>query len=148
MMVFAITCWPRLSFISAVSFPTIPRIGLAVPARSGEQSRSTLLDAPLDGDDSVLGRVVERAVEDSEWLSVARVLLSVGASGTATCNGRPLYLFVQEQAERKTRGFNELLAPLLARIGQDIDQWKQPTALVEDERRERMTAVCDVRSIS
>ena len=40
-------------------------------------------------------------VEDAEWLAVARVLLSVGASGTATCNGRPLYLFVQEQARKK-----------------------------------------------
>ena len=30
----------------------------------------------------------------------ARALLSVGASGTATCHGRPLYLFAQEQAHR------------------------------------------------
>eukprot|EP00434_Breviolum_minutum_P011790 symbB.v1.2.010405.t1/scaffold657.1/size175864/2 len=111
-------------------------IGLSVSARSGDQSRSTLLDAPLYGDDSILGRVVERAAEDAEWLAVARALLSVGASGTATCHGRPLYLFAQEQAEKKVPGFNDLLAPLLARIGQDMDQWRQPTALVEDRTAE------------
>ncbi|CAL1129881.1 unnamed protein product [Cladocopium goreaui] len=111
-------------------------IGLSVPARSGDQSRSILLDAPLYGDDSILGRVVERAAEDAEWLGVARALLSVGASGTATCHGRPLYLFAQEQAEKKTRGFNDLLAPLLARIGQDVDQWRQPTVLVEERTAE------------
>ncbi|CAJ1376318.1 unnamed protein product [Effrenium voratum] len=111
-------------------------IGLSVTTRSGEQSRSSLLDVPVAGEDAILGRVLERAAEDAEWLAVARVLLSVGASGTSMCHGVPLYLFAQDQADKKVRGFNELLAPLLARIGQDVDQWQQPTALLEDRTAE------------
>ncbi|CAE8721328.1 unnamed protein product, partial [Polarella glacialis] len=114
-------------------------IGLAVNAGSGgggsTVSRRELLDVRLEPgvEDCVLARAVERAVTDERWLRVARVLVHVGAGGNSSmASGRPLLLFVQEQAEGGKKGFRELLAPLLGKIGQDIDQWENPTALLED----------------
>ncbi|CAE7717932.1 Mettl21A [Symbiodinium sp. CCMP2456] len=80
--------------------------------------------------------MLERAVEDPQWLNAARILLHVGASTTATLHGQPLLSFVQEQADNNQAGFNDLLEPFLRRLGQDIDPWVQPTALLEDRTAE------------
>ena len=111
-------------------------IGLSVNLR-GENSRSQLLDVPpYASEDSVLGLMLERAVEDPQWLNVARILLHVGASATATLHGQPLMSFAQDQADKNQPGFNDLLEPLLRRLGQDIDPWVQPSVLLEDRTAE------------
>ena len=97
---------------------------------------------------SCFEKAVGAKVEDAEWLGVARsswhlerhLFLLVSALGcysplvpvalllateglyTFSCRSRPGAARVREplrKAEKKTRGFNELLAPLLARIGQE-----------------------------
>lgn len=110
-------------------------IGLSLNSKSAESSRRKLLDVRLNSgvQDSVLARVLERAVEDERWLRVARVLVHVGAAGNSfMATGQPLLLFAQEQADKGKSGFRELLSPLLGKIGQDVDQWTHPTALLED----------------
>ncbi|CAE7642056.1 Mettl21A [Symbiodinium pilosum] len=112
-------------------------IGLSVNAKSGENSRSQLLDVPpYASEDSALALILERAVEEPDWLSVARILLHVGASPTSTLHGQPLLNFAQEQADKNQPGFNDMLEPLMRRMGQDIDPWIQPTALLEDRTAE------------
>jgi len=59
--------------------------------------------------------------------------MRVGASvGSTMSDGRPLLLFVQEQAEKGTSGFRELADPLMAKIGQDVDRWQHPACLPEE----------------
>lgn len=45
-------------------------------------------------------------------------------------------LLALEQADRGHGGFRELLASLLEKLGDDVDQWEHPTSLVEENTAE------------
>jgi len=106
---------------------------------AGLKSRRKLLDVQLEQgvEDAMLSRALQRATEDERWARVARVLVHLGACVNAsTSNGRSLLLFALEQADQGRRGFRELVAMLLDKLGEGVDQWETPTFLIEDRTAE------------
>jgi len=63
-------------------------------------------------------------------------LRSTRASTTGKVNGVSLLMFVLEQADRRVRGFSELLVSLIEKIGEQVDPWKHPTILFEENTAE------------
>lgn len=102
--------------------------------------RKDLLDARFDytgTEDVMLACAFERATQDERWVRVARVLVNLGACKNAvTSEGLPLIAFAFEQADKGHRGFRELLASLLEKLGADVNHWERPTVLLEERTAE------------
>eukprot|EP00928_Gymnodinium_smaydae_P022669 TRINITY_DN18969_c0_g2_i1.p1 TRINITY_DN18969_c0_g2~~TRINITY_DN18969_c0_g2_i1.p1 ORF type:complete len:902 (+),score=209.83 TRINITY_DN18969_c0_g2_i1:154-2859(+) len=132
-------------------------IGISLTGvEDGAPSRHDLLDVPLPArrssptsiasssgdaeDGTMLAATLRRAAGDARWLRVARVLAQMGARATAAAAGAPgpsplLRLLDQADTER-VPGFDGLLSLLLGKLGEDVDQWTSPTALLEERTAE------------
>jgi len=103
------------------------------------QSRASLLDVPLDvgAREAMLAKVLQRGMEDERWLQVARAMVHLGAAVTgATASGRPLLDLALTEADHGHSGFRDLTASLLEKLGDGVDQWDNPTVLVEENTAE------------
>jgi len=112
--------------------------GTMTEENGGPLTRRRLLDIQLGGaggggSDTVLARVLEKGTRDERWVRVARAMVQLGASpNSAAPGGQSPLLFTLEQADQGRTGFNELLQSFLHKLGDDVDQWDQPTILIED----------------
>lgn len=103
------------------------------------QSRRTLLDVQLDNgvEEAMLSRALRRGLTDDRWVKVARVMVHLGANVTSLdASGQSVLLLVLDKADSGHTGFRELLASLMLKLGDDVDQWDHPTVLVEENTAE------------
>ncbi|CAE7604747.1 METTL21C [Symbiodinium sp. KB8] len=87
------------------------------------------------GDYKAKGVLRRRVSLQQNLPNLAKKLAIWTADRTVCQRSRQLLLFEEfypVQADNNQPGFNDLLEPFLRRLGQDIDPWVQPTALLED----------------